>query len=256
MKIERAFALAILASCHRAPKTETPKPQVPDAGVADASPPDAEVPDAAPPPTITFAPAPWSVGQQVRVWHRATLSGVPGSADITSQDELTFTVTGPDFGGVTATIGTDCTASIARGTAKVRGDCGGDATGVAYKLDLAAQLLAVPRGTMAVGDACTGFGRPLVGLFRLQDAGAIVTSHLAAADDHGATYAVHAELDGLMLRPGLHVQGELDGEIHVDAGATAMTGTLRADRVMMSGYPQADFSAKGALELDFGVAPN
>ena len=253
--MKRAIALLLLAGCHRAPKAETPKPAVPDAGVADAEVPDAEVPDAAPPPTITFQPAPWSTGQQIRVWHRATLSHIPGGADITAQDELTFTVTGPDDGGVTATIGTDCQATIARGTAKVIGDCNGDATDVAYKLDLAAQLLSVPRGTMAVGDACTGFGRPLVGLFRLQDAGAIVTAHLAAADAQGATYAVHAELDGTMLRPGLRVQGGLDGEIHVDAGATAMTGTLRAEKVLFSGYPQSDFSAKGALELDFGVAP-
>jgi hypothetical protein len=87
----------------------------------------------------------------------------------------------------------------------------------------------------------------------MQDAGAIVGARLAAAGD-GATYAVHVELDGTMLRPGLHVLGALDGELHVDAHATAMTGTLRSDRVTITGYPQADFTAKGALELDFGIA--
>lgn len=252
--MRRALALVLLAGCHRAPKAEAPKPAVPDAGIPDAAVPDA-MPDA-PPPRITFAPAPWTKGQEVRVWHKTVLSHVPGSADVTSEDTLTFTVTSGDGAlGTDVTIADDCHATIARGTAKVTGDCGGGAPDVAYKLDLAAQLLAVPRGTMAVGDACTGFGRPLVGLFRLQDAGAIVRARLAAADDAGATYALHADLDGLMLRPGMRVLGGVDGELHVDAAARAMTGTLRSDRIVVSGYPQADFSAKGTLEMSFGIEP-
>jgi hypothetical protein len=106
-----------------------------------------------------------------------------------------------------------------------------------------------------VGDQCGGLARPLTALFRLQETGAMMTAHLARTDATGAVYAVHADLDGNMLRPGLHVTAALDGEIHLDAHGTGMTGTLTAPKVTIQGYPMSDYTSKGTLEMAFGIEP-
>lgn len=234
-------------------------PAAVDAGmVATAAPPDAEPPDAAPPPppaTLTFAPAAWAKGRTIKLWRRATLSKVSGSQDLVDQYELTFTVDDVDAAGTHVKVADDCHAILTRGTAKVTGECGGHASDVAYRLDLVAQLLAIPHGTITVGDLANGFTRPLVALFRLQDAGALMTSHAIGADAAGVTYAIHTDLEGTLLRPGLRVVGKLDGTIHVDAAVTAITGTMSAPKVAITGYPIADYTSKGALELSFGIEP-
>jgi hypothetical protein len=252
------IAVALLAAaCHRGGGAEKPTPPPPP----DAAPPDAEeaavtVPDAAPPAppaSITFAPTPWSAGTKVRAWRRTALVDDRGHASGESRDEIAFTVVASDEGGVIVQVGDDCTAEIARGTAKVTGDCQGGAADVAYKLDLVAQLLAAPRGTMRAGDRCEGLPRPLVALFRLQDAGAIVSARLADATDAAATYALHAELDGTLLKRGLHVAATLDGELQVDVHQTTMSGALRSARARISGWPVDDYHSTGALELSFGI---
>jgi hypothetical protein len=231
-----------------------------DAATVAATTPDAEAPappplaDAAPPPTLTFAPTPWPVGQKVRMWRRVRLADVPGSDPITSEYELAFAVTAADD-SATVAIGDDCEGVVGQGAARVTGDCGGNGADVGYKLDTAAQLLSVARGTVTVGDTAPGFARPLISLFRLQDAGATITSRLERVDAHGAVYAVHVELDGLLLRSGLHLTGSADGELTVDPQARTMTATLRAPQVTIEGYPQAGYPSSGSLELSFSVAP-
>ena len=253
--MKRALVAVALASCHRGSKTETPKPQVPDAGVADAEVPVPDAPPDAPPPRITFEPQPWRPGQTIRLWRKTTLSHVPGSEDLVDKYELAMKVDSADSNSTSVTIADDCKAVLARGTAKVSGECSGHANDVAYKLDLAAQLLAIPRGTVVAGTSANTCARPLVALFKLQDAGAIITAHLATASDDRAAYAMHAEIDGTMLRPGLHVLGKLDGAMNVDAHVTSITGSMSAPKVVISGYPMADYTSKGALELAFGIEP-
>jgi hypothetical protein len=58
-----------------------------------------------------------------------------------------------------------------------------------------------------------------------------------------------------MIRPGLRVLGKLDGAIHVDPHVTAMTGTITAPKVTIVGYPVADYTSKGQLQLAFGIEP-
>jgi hypothetical protein len=230
-----------------------------DAAPAVAVAPDAqEAPpppaDAAPPATLTFAPSPWPAGQTIRMWRRVRLADVPGSDPITSEYEVVLAVTASDD-SATVAIGDDCNAVIGRGAARVTGDCAGNAADVGYKLDTAAQLLAVPQGTATVGDVAPGFARPIVSLFRLQDAGALVTARLARVDASGAVYAVHVELDGLLLRSGLHLTGVADGELTVDAQARTMAATLRAPRVTIDGYPQAGYPSPGSFEMAFTIGP-
>jgi hypothetical protein len=253
-----AALAAALGACHHrgaAKPTRTAAAETIDAGTEE--PPDAEptsVVDASPPPTMTFAPAPWPSGQKIRIWRRVRLADVPGSNPISSEFELALDVT-DSSDAATVAIGDDCTAVLGNGSARVTGECGGTAADVGYKLDLAAQLLAVAHGTSTVGDAAPGFARPLVALFHLQDAGAIVTARLAHADANGAVYDVHVELDGLLLRGGLHLTGAADGQLTVDAQARTMSGTLRATGVTVDGYPMAGYSSSGSLELAFGIGP-
>ncbi|HTJ44505.1 MAG TPA: hypothetical protein VL463_20515 [Kofleriaceae bacterium] len=250
-----ALAIVVIAACHRGSKTETPKPQVPDAGVADAEVPVPDAPPDAPPARITFEPQPWKPGQTIKLWRKTTLSHVSGSEDLVDKYELSMKVDSADSNSTSVTIADDCKAVLARGTAKVSGECSGHANDVAYKLDLAAQLLAIPRGTVVAGTGANVFARPFVALFKLQDAGAIITAHLATATDQQAEYAMHAEIDGTMLRPGLHVLGKLDGTVRVDAHVTTISGSISAPKVVISGYPMADYTSKGALELAFGIEP-
>ena len=252
------IASAAAGACswfHRTPKQ--PAPATIDAGVAPA--PDAEappppIPDAAPPATMTFAPSPWPVGQKVRVWRRVRLADVPGSDPISSEWELPLSVTASDS-AATVAIGDDCQAVIGGGGARVTGDCGGTGADILYKLDTVAQLLAIAHGTVTVGDAAPGLARPLVALFHLQDAGAIVTARVVEAGASGATYAVHVELDGLLLRSGLHLTGVADGELTIDAQGRTISGALRAPRVTIEGYPMAGYPSTGSLELSLSIAP-
>ncbi len=260
-----AFALlpVALAACGRRKLlTEKPNPgAIPDAAVA-AAPPDAtEIPpDAAPPDampaSITFDRAPWQPGQVVKVWRKTTLTDSRGSATVDDGFALSITVASVSGGDVIGSTGPDCVVRFGGGTVKVTGACEGNDTDVAYKLDLFAQLLAVPRGTARAGDRADGFVRPLAALFRLQDANATLASHLATVDGHGvAIYGVHADVDGTMLKSGLHVTASLDGEIHVDAHATTMTGTLGPAKARITGWPIADYHSTGTLQMSFGIEP-
>jgi len=255
---------AIAAACHSR-KILTGKhdtARTPDAARAEAAPPDAEEapadarPPDGPPPTITFDHAPWQPGDKVKIWRKSVLVDAKGSASADDGYALSLDVASVSGGDVIASAGRDCIVRVGGGTAKVTGACEGNDFDIAYKLDIAGQLLAIPRGTATVGERTAAFGRPIVALFKLQDANAVITAYLADVTDRGAVYAVHLEVEGTMIKHGLRVTSSLDGTIEIDPHGTRMVGRFGPSRATINGGPIADYRSKGTLELSFGIEPS
>jgi hypothetical protein len=234
----------------------------PDAGVTATATPDAE--EAAPPPaapdaapaTITFDRAAWQPGDKVKIWRKAVLVDAKGSASADDGFGLTLDVASVTGTDVIANAGHDCVVRIGGGTAKVTGACEGNDFDYAYKLDIIGQLLAIPRDTVTVGDRTAAFNRPIVALFKLQDANAVMTAYLASVTDRGAIYAAHLEVEGTMIKHGLRVTSSLDGTIEIDPHATRMVGRFGPSKATINGGPITDYHSKGTLELSFGIEPS
>jgi len=235
----------------------------PDAAPVASAPPDAApeeppplvAPDAAPPASLAFDPEPWAPGTVVKIRRASSLVDSKGGASADDGFGLQLTVASTAGADVVGSTGPDCIARLGGGTAKITGACQGNDADVAYKLDIIGQVLAVPRGTVTVGDRTDAFARPLVALFKLQDAGALVNARVADIHDQTVVYAVHIEVEGTMIKHGMQLVSSLDGTIEVDAKLQHMIGHFGPARATISGGPMTDYHSKGTLTLDFSIAP-